>query len=149
VDSVERQGRDALDAILFLEYLEEMQEQYVSHRDRLEQRLLGILKSGADKSCMGLTMTQAIAWHRWSSFRACPCKRRIRSYSSRSAFTRNGHDWTRRFSLIAGALDIPGQAIIDGEVVVVEDGRTNFSELQAELAAGRQDRLVYYAFDLL
>ena len=28
-------------------------------------------------------------------------------------------------------------------------GGTNFSELQAELAAGRQGRLVYYAFDLL
>ena len=46
-------------------------------------------------------------------------------------------------------MDIPGEAIIDGEVVVVHEGRTNFSELQAELAAGRQDRLVYYAFDLL
>jgi bifunctional non-homologous end joining protein LigD len=34
-------------------------------------------------------------------------------------------------------------------VVVTHEGRTNFSELQAELAAGRQDRLVYYAFDLL
>ena len=43
----------------------------------------------------------------------------------------------------------PGQAIIDGEVVVVHEGRTNFSELQAGLAAGRQDRLIYYAFDLL
>ena len=58
-------------------------------------------------------------------------------------------DWTKRFSTIAGALDISGEAIIDGEVVVVHEGRTNFSELQAELAAGRQDRLVYYAFDLL
>jgi bifunctional non-homologous end joining protein LigD len=65
------------------------------------------------------------------------------------AFTRNGLDWTKRFSVIAGALDISGQAIIDGEVVVIHEGRTNFSELQAELAAGRQDRLVYYAFDLL
>jgi bifunctional non-homologous end joining protein LigD len=65
------------------------------------------------------------------------------------AFTRNGLDWTTRFSAIAGAFKIPGQAIIDGEVVVVEDGRTNFSALQAELAAGRQDRLVFYAFDLL
>ena len=64
-------------------------------------------------------------------------------------YTRNGLDWTKRFSAIAGALDIPGQAIIDGEVVVIHEGRTNFSELQAELAAGRQDRLVYYAFDLL
>ena len=34
-------------------------------------------------------------------------------------------------------------------MVVIHEGRTNFSELQAELAAGRQDRLVYYAFDLL
>lgn len=34
-------------------------------------------------------------------------------------------------------------------MVVTHEGRTNFSELQAELAAGRQDRLVYYAFDLL
>jgi bifunctional non-homologous end joining protein LigD len=64
-------------------------------------------------------------------------------------FTRNGLDWTKRFSVIAGALDIPGQAILDGEVVVIHEGRTNFSELQAELVAGRQDRLVYYAFDLL
>ena len=67
----------------------------------------------------------------------------------KKVYTRNGLDWTKRFSVIAGALDISGQAIIDGEVVVVHEGRTNFSELQAELAAGRQDRLVYYAFDLL
>lgn len=67
----------------------------------------------------------------------------------RKVYTRNGLDWTRRFSIIAGAFDISGQAIIDGEVVVIHEGRTNFSELQAELAAGRQDRLVFYAFDLL
>ena len=67
----------------------------------------------------------------------------------KKVYSRNGLDWTKRFSVIAGAIDTPGQAIIDGEVVVVHEGRTNFSELQAELAAGRQDRLVYYAFDLL
>jgi bifunctional non-homologous end joining protein LigD len=67
----------------------------------------------------------------------------------RKVYSRNGLDWTKRFSVIAGALDIPGQAIVDGEVVVIHDGRTNFSELQADLAAGKQDRLVYYAFDLL
>jgi bifunctional non-homologous end joining protein LigD len=65
------------------------------------------------------------------------------------AFTRNGHDWIKRFSRIAGAVNIPGQAIFDGEVVVIHDDRTNFSELQAELASGRQDRLRYYVFDLL
>jgi hypothetical protein len=31
-------------------------------------------------------------------------------------------------------------------VVVVHEGRTNFSELQAELAGGRQYRLLYDAF---
>jgi len=67
----------------------------------------------------------------------------------KKVFTRNGLDWTKRFTEIAGALAISGEAIIDGEVVVVHEGRTNFSELQAELAAGRQGRLVYYAFDLL
>jgi hypothetical protein len=35
----------------------------------------------------------------------------------RRAFTRNGLDWIKRFSVIAGALDIPGQAILDGEAV--------------------------------
>lgn len=40
----------------------------------------------------------------------------------RKAYTRNGLDWTKRFSVIAGALDIPGQAILDGEVAVIKDG---------------------------
>src|SRR3954470_14587138 len=77
---------------------------------------------------------------------------RIQVHANRGrkkVYTRNGLDWTKRFSSIAAALDIPGEAIIDGEVVVVHEGRTHFSELQAELAAGRQGRLVYYAFDLL
>jgi bifunctional non-homologous end joining protein LigD len=65
-------------------------------------------------------------------------------------FTRNGHDWTNRFPLIAEAFDIPVErAIFDGEVVVVHEGRTNFSELQADLASGKQRRMVFYAFDLL
>ena len=67
----------------------------------------------------------------------------------KKVFTRNGLDWTKRFTEIAGASAIEGEVIIDGEVVVVHEGRTNFSELQAELAAGRQGRLIYYAFDLL
>jgi ATP-dependent DNA ligase len=45
-------------------------------------------------------------------------------------FTRNGHDWTNRFHLIAESFDIPVErAVFDGEVVI-KDGRTNFSELQ-------------------
>jgi bifunctional non-homologous end joining protein LigD len=34
-------------------------------------------------------------------------------------------------------------------VVVVREGRTTFSDLQAELAAGNLDKLAYYAFDFL
>jgi bifunctional non-homologous end joining protein LigD len=68
----------------------------------------------------------------------------------RIIFTRGGLDWTKRFSVIAGAFDIPVErAILDGEIVVVKDGRTSFSELQAELAKGNQDSLLFYAFDLL
>nr|WP_245316715.1 hypothetical protein [Bradyrhizobium manausense] len=63
--------------------------------------------------------------------------------------SRTGLNWIKRFSVIAGAFAIPGQAIIDGEVVVVHEGRTNFSELQADLAKGDQDRLLHCAFDLL
>jgi bifunctional non-homologous end joining protein LigD len=66
----------------------------------------------------------------------------------RKAFTRNGHNSVDRFSRIAGAFNIPGQAIVDGEVVVIHEERTNFSELQADLGRGDQDRLVFFAFDL-
>ena len=48
VDRLERQGYDTLDAILFLEYLEEMQAQYVAHRNRLEQQVLGLVRPGDD-----------------------------------------------------------------------------------------------------
>nr|WP_249805961.1 hypothetical protein [Bradyrhizobium sp. 76] len=68
---------------------------------------------------------------------------------TRKAFTRNGHNWVNRFSVIAGAFNIPGQAIVDGEVVVIHGERTNFSELQADIGRGDQDWLVYFAFDLL
>ena len=66
-----------------------------------------------------------------------------------TVFTRNGHDWTNRFSGIAEAFVLKSQSIFDGEVVVVHEGRPNFSELQADLASGRQDRMVFYAFNLL
>lgn len=66
-------------------------------------------------------------------------------------YTRGGLDWTKRFSPIAQTLlQLPvGRAILDGEVIVDLDGRPNFSALQADLAAGRKDRLTYYVFDLL
>jgi bifunctional non-homologous end joining protein LigD len=67
--------------------------------------------------------------------------------------TRSGHDWTERFgTAIPGAiakLDAE-EALIDGEIVIeTANGSTDFSALQADLADGRSDRFIYYAFDLL
>ncbi|HEY9419970.1 MAG TPA: DNA ligase D [Thermoanaerobaculia bacterium] len=66
--------------------------------------------------------------------------------------TRNGKDWTDRFTPIATAAEtLPvRQAILDGEVVVLEpDGTTSFQSLQNALSENRQRDLVYFAFDLL
>ncbi|HUG69184.1 MAG TPA: DNA ligase D [Pirellulaceae bacterium] len=66
-------------------------------------------------------------------------------------FTRNGNDWTDRFSSIAHAAErLPLEsAILDGEVVALDDtGITDFQRLQNSVKRGRQDALVYYVFDL-
>lgn len=65
--------------------------------------------------------------------------------------TRTGQDWTRKFLSLAGALPAGlDDALIDGEIVVLDDdGTSSFGRLQEELSAGRDDRLVLFAFDLL
>src|ERR1700712_2527709 len=66
-------------------------------------------------------------------------------------FTRNGHDWTKRFKKIAddAFLVSASSAILDGEVVVpAADGTTDFSVLQNELK-GKSPQIVMVAFDLL
>jgi bifunctional non-homologous end joining protein LigD len=67
--------------------------------------------------------------------------------------TRNGLDWTEKF---AGAPFVGGlrrlalsTGIIDAEVVSETAGVSDFAQLQADLAQGKADRLVLYAFDLL
>jgi bifunctional non-homologous end joining protein LigD len=67
-------------------------------------------------------------------------------------YTRAGYDWTRRFQPIADTLaTLPlTDLILDGEAVVADSrGIPDFGLLHADLAAGRKDRLLYYAFDLL
>jgi bifunctional non-homologous end joining protein LigD len=66
--------------------------------------------------------------------------------------TRKGLDWTAKFKPVADALrDLRlGSALIDGELVVEDEaGVSSFVTLQADLKAGRTDRMVFYAFDLL
>jgi bifunctional non-homologous end joining protein LigD len=67
-------------------------------------------------------------------------------------YTRRGYDWTDTFASIAHALPaLPARkAILDGEVVVPDErGVSDYHKLQEDLAKGRTDRLVYFAFDLL
>jgi bifunctional non-homologous end joining protein LigD len=67
--------------------------------------------------------------------------------------TRTGLDWTDRFGpeVVAALGSLPlVSALIDGELIVENDaGASDFSALQAELSAGRSDRFLYVAFDLL
>ena len=61
-------------------------------------------------------------------------------------------DWTRRFEPVADAVAaLPATtALLDGELVVEDDkGISNFSLLQTDLKDGRNDRFVYWVFDLL
>jgi bifunctional non-homologous end joining protein LigD len=65
--------------------------------------------------------------------------------------SRNGKDWTERFSEIALAANKFGvdNAILDGEIVVVDpSGRTDFQALQNVLQGVQSGRLVYYVFDI-
>jgi DNA ligase D-like protein (predicted ligase) len=67
------------------------------------------------------------------------------------AFTRNGYDWTERYSrVVACAAQIPcGSAILDGEMVVQnEAGLSDFHALRRAISDEPQ-RLVFFAFDLL
>lgn len=68
-------------------------------------------------------------------------------------FTRSGLDWTDRFgeALAAALAALPArEAIVDGELVVEgSGGASDFPALQADLGAGRTDRLVFWGFDLL
>ncbi|HEX9788308.1 MAG TPA: non-homologous end-joining DNA ligase, partial [Candidatus Binatia bacterium] len=69
-----------------------------------------------------------------------------------SLLTRNAQDWTQRMrGLAEAARKLPArQALLDGEVVAVDDSGThNFQLLQNSFKYGDASQLVYYAFDLL
>jgi bifunctional non-homologous end joining protein LigD len=68
------------------------------------------------------------------------------------AFSRSDREWTGAWKpILAHAASLPcEQAWIDGEVVVLDaEGKSDFQALQADLGAGRTDRLVFFAFDLV
>ncbi|TPJ56785.1 DNA ligase D [Mesorhizobium sp. B2-7-1] len=66
--------------------------------------------------------------------------------------TRGGIDWTKRYGDLPQAFSrLPvAQAIIDGEIMVLDDkGISRFALLQDALAEGAGSKLHFYAFDLL
>ncbi|HEV8631301.1 MAG TPA: DNA ligase D [Thermoanaerobaculia bacterium] len=66
--------------------------------------------------------------------------------------TRRGNDWTDSWQRLASAAAFlpAGTALLDGEVVWMgADGRTDFQGLQQASGGGSDDRLLYFAFDLL
>lgn len=66
-------------------------------------------------------------------------------------YTRSGLDWTDRFPHLAEAIrqaNFPG-VLLDGEAVMVDDdGRSDFSELQQAIRE-QSDRIQFFVFDLL
>lgn len=48
IAQLELHGHDTLEDILFLDCLEQMQERYEAHRDRLEQQVLTLVKPTTD-----------------------------------------------------------------------------------------------------
>lgn len=66
--------------------------------------------------------------------------------------TRGGQRWTARFASLVTALQSlpPVDVAIDGEAVVLEqNGISDFQALQNALSEGKDDAIVFYAFDLL
>jgi bifunctional non-homologous end joining protein LigD len=64
--------------------------------------------------------------------------------------TRKGLDWTDKFGSIAREGSELPDVLIDGEIVALaRNGVPDFSTLQAAIADGKTDDLIFYAFDLL
>ena len=66
-------------------------------------------------------------------------------------YTRNGHDWTAKYrDLVKEAASLGAEsAIVDGEIIVLNDkGLSDFAELRKAITR-RQHDLYFVAFDLL
>jgi bifunctional non-homologous end joining protein LigD len=85
---------------------------------------------------------------KFDGYRICAVKdnrRKVKLYS------RNGIDWTLRFSEIANELKhISSSFVFDGEIVVeAKDGESSFRKLQQALLQEKTKGYVFYVFDIL
>lgn len=75
----------------------------------------------------------------------------ILDWAGARAFTRNEHDWSRRFWPVVDAAEkLPAKSfILDGEMIAPEpDGRPNFLQMHSRMA-WNAELLAYVAFDIL
>ncbi|MER8615947.1 DNA ligase [Mesorhizobium sp. M1409] len=75
----------------------------------------------------------------------------ILDWAGARAFTRNGHDWSKRFWPVVDAGEkLPAKSfIIDGEMIAPEpDGRPNFHAMHSRMA-WNAELLAFVAFDIL
>jgi len=64
--------------------------------------------------------------------------------------TRKGLNWTAKFGPIGRAAASLPNGIYDGEIIALDEkGAPDFGALQAALAEGKTDDLIYFVFDLL
>jgi DNA ligase D-like protein (predicted ligase) len=73
----------------------------------------------------------------------------VRDNGRSELFSRRGHDLTKQFPWVAGALDhLPAGTVIDGELVALaSDGRPDFNLLQNYRSANAN--IILYVFDIL
>lgn len=75
----------------------------------------------------------------------------ILDWAGARAFTKNGHDWSKRFWPVVNAAEkLPAKAfIIDGEMIAPEpDGRPNFHQMHSRMT-WNAELLAFVAFDIL
>jgi bifunctional non-homologous end joining protein LigD len=75
----------------------------------------------------------------------------ILDWAGARAFTRNGHDWSKRFWPVVNAGEkLPAKSfIIDGEMIAPEaDGRPNFHQMHSRMT-WNAELLAFVAFDIL
>ena len=64
--------------------------------------------------------------------------------------TRKGLDWSAKFPAIRDAGGKLADGIVDGEIAALDkNGAPDFAALQAAIAEGQTDALIFFAFDLL
>jgi ATP-dependent DNA ligase len=75
----------------------------------------------------------------------------ILDWAGARAFSRNGHDWSKRYwPIVQAAEQLPAKSfIVDGEMIAPEpDGRPNFHEMHSRMA-WNAEQLAFVAFDIL